>query len=73
MSEGLRLISEHSCYGGVQGFYVHASRACATEMRFSVYRPPQAGSGAVSVLYYLAGLTCTEETFIIKAPILNFE
>ena len=36
-------------------------------MRFSVYRPPQAKSGAVPVLYYLAGLTCTEETFAIKA------
>jgi S-formylglutathione hydrolase len=36
-------------------------------MRFSVYRPPQADSGTVPVLYYLAGLTCTEETFAIKA------
>jgi S-formylglutathione hydrolase len=63
----MRVISEHSCYGGVQGFYAHASRECAAEMRFSVYRPPQAKSGAVPVLYYLAGLTCTEETFAIKA------
>jgi S-formylglutathione hydrolase len=36
-------------------------------MRFSVYRPPQAAQRAVPVLYYLAGLTCTEETFMIKA------
>jgi S-formylglutathione hydrolase len=36
-------------------------------MRFSVYRPPAAESGPVPVLYYLAGLTCTEETFAIKA------
>ena len=36
-------------------------------MRFSVYRPPAAQSGSVPVLYYLAGLTCTEETFAIKA------
>jgi S-formylglutathione hydrolase len=36
-------------------------------MRFSVYRPPRAGTGAVPVLYYLAGLTCTEETFAMKA------
>jgi S-formylglutathione hydrolase len=36
-------------------------------MRFSVYQPPQAAQGAVPVVYYLAGLTCTEETFMIKA------
>lgn len=67
MINGLRVISEHTCYGGVQGFYAHASRECAAEMRFSVYRPPQARAGAVPVLYYLAGLTCTEETFPTKA------
>ena len=49
------------------GTYSHASSACAGEMRFSVYRPPQAQAGAVPVLTYLAGLTCTEETFMIKA------
>jgi S-formylglutathione hydrolase len=36
-------------------------------MRFSVFQPPQAQLGPVPVLYYLAGLTCTEETFAIKA------
>jgi S-formylglutathione hydrolase len=36
-------------------------------MRFSAYLPPQARSGKVPVLYYLSGLTCTEETFPIKA------
>ena len=36
-------------------------------MRFSVFRPPQAEDGPVPVLFYLAGLTCTEETFVIKA------
>ena len=36
-------------------------------MRFAVFLPPQAASGVVPVLYYLAGLTCTEETFMIKA------
>jgi S-formylglutathione hydrolase len=35
-------------------------------MRFAVYTPPQAADGPVPVLYYLAGLTCTEETFMIK-------
>ena len=36
-------------------------------MRFSAYVPPQAEDGPAPVLYYLAGLTCTEETFQIKA------
>ena len=63
----LRLISEHKCFEGTQAFYAHDSRECATEMKFSVYRPPQAQAGPVPVLYYLAGLTCTEETFMVKA------
>jgi S-formylglutathione hydrolase len=63
----LNLISEHGCFGGQQRFYSHESRECRTEMRFSVYVPPQAARGHVPVLYYLAGLTCTEETFMIKA------
>jgi S-formylglutathione hydrolase len=63
----IETISEHRCFGGVQGFYRHASSACAGPMRFSVYRPPQAARGHVPTLFYLAGLTCTEETFMIKA------
>lgn len=63
----LTVVSEHGCFGGTQRFYSHESRECATEMRFSVYLPPQAQQRAVPVLYYLAGLTCTEETFMIKA------
>lgn len=63
----LNLISEHACFGGSVRFYSHESRECRTEMRFSVFVPPQAKAGKVPVLYYLAGLTCTEETFIVKA------
>lgn len=63
----LNLISEHRCFGGTQRFYAHESRECRTEMRFSVYIPPHAEKQRVPVLYYLAGLTCTEETFMIKA------
>ncbi|MFO7305592.1 MAG: S-formylglutathione hydrolase [Gammaproteobacteria bacterium] len=63
----LNLISEHRCFGGTQRFYAHESRECRSEMRFSVYIPPQAEKRRVPVLYYLAGLTCTEETFMIKA------
>jgi S-formylglutathione hydrolase len=63
----MKTISEHACFGGTQRFLAHDSRECRTEMRFSVYEPPQARERRVPVLYYLAGLTCTEETFMIKA------
>jgi S-formylglutathione hydrolase len=63
----LTTLEEHACFGGVQGFYEHASDAIGLPMRFGVYRPPQAAQGPVPVLYYLAGLTCNEQTFAIKA------
>lgn len=59
--------STHACFNGVQGYYEHASASTGTAMRFSVFQPPQARAGRVPVLFYLAGLTCTEETFMIKA------
>lgn len=57
----------HACHGGRMGFYSHASESTGTEMRFAVFLPPQAEAGPVPALYFLAGLTCTEETFMIKA------
>ncbi len=63
----LETISEQRCYGGTQGFYKHRSETTGTEMRFAVYLPPQASQQPVPVLYFLAGLTCTEETATIKA------
>ena len=64
----LTVRSEHRCFDGVQGFYEHASSACAGPMRFTVYLPPRAIAGAsVPVLYFLAGLSSTEETFVAKA------
>jgi S-formylglutathione hydrolase len=62
--------SEQRCHGGTIGFYSHASTSTGTEMRFAVYLPPGADSGRLPVLYYLAGLTCSEETFMIKAGAL---
>jgi S-formylglutathione hydrolase len=61
----VKIRGEHRAFGGVQGFYEHDSEACAGPMRFAVYLPP--ASGPVPALYYLAGLTCTEETFFAKA------
>ena len=63
----LEVVSEHACFGGVQGFYSHQSAVIDLPMRFSVYQPPQARLGKVPVLFFLAGLTCSEETFMIKA------
>lgn len=59
--------SEHGSFGGVQGFYKHESAACGGPMKLSVYLPPAAKKGPVPAVYYLAGLTCTEETFPAKA------
>jgi S-formylglutathione hydrolase len=61
------VISAHKCFDGTVGFYRHASTSTASPMRFSVFVPKQGRTGRVPVLYYLAGLTCTEETFMIKA------
>jgi S-formylglutathione hydrolase len=63
----ITLVSEHACYGGVQRFYRHESREVRGPMKFAAYLPPQAHSGPVPVLYFLSGLTCTEETFCIKS------
>jgi S-formylglutathione hydrolase len=61
------VVSQHRSFGGTVGFYKHEAASTASSMKFAVYTPPQAQSGRVPVLYYLAGLTCTEETFMIKA------
>lgn len=68
----LQLLSEHACFGGVQRFYQHDSHEIGLPMKLGVYLPPQAANGPVPVLFYLAGLTCTEETFAIKAGAQRF-
>jgi S-formylglutathione hydrolase len=69
------LLSEHACFGGVQRFYRHASHEIGLPMRFGLFLPPQAlaaGAQAAPLLMFLAGLTCTEETFAIKAGAQRF-
>jgi S-formylglutathione hydrolase len=63
----IETISEQRSFGGVQGFYRHASSETGGTMKFGVFRPPLVKDVKAPVLYYLAGLTCTEETFVIKA------
>jgi S-formylglutathione hydrolase len=67
--ERLELLSSHACFGGEQRFYKHFSvNEIGLPMRFGLYLPPQALEGQrVPLLTFLAGLTCTEETFAIKA------
>ena len=65
----IETLSEYHCHGGTQGFYRHRSEATATDMRFGLYLPAKAQQQPLPVLYYLAGLTCTEETAAIKAGI----
>ena len=65
--DAVTALEEHRCFDGVQGFYEHASSEIGLPMRFGVYVPPQAKDGPVPVVYCLAGLTCNEQTFAIKA------
>jgi len=67
MTAAPELLSRHGAFGGAVSFHRHASAETACAMRFAVYLPPQAERRKVPVLWYLAGLTCTEETFMIKA------
>lgn len=62
-------ITQNKCFDGMQGVYSHTSTETGCTMRFGVFMPPQASSGSarVPVLYWLSGLTCTEENFIVKA------
>jgi S-formylglutathione hydrolase len=60
-------ISENRCFGGVQGVYAHESAETGCRMRFGLFLPPQAPKSRVPVLYWLSGLTCTEENFVVKA------
>lgn len=63
----METLSRHRCSGGIQGYYRHESAETGTPMRFAVFEPPQASSGPRPVLYFLSGLTCTEENFTVKA------
>jgi len=60
-------VSQNKSFGGVQGTYTHDSTETHCAMRFGAFLPPQAQEGTVPVLYWLSGLTCTEENFIVKA------
>lgn len=63
-------IEQHAAAGGVQEVWAHASDALGCRMKFAVYLPPKALAGErCPALYFLAGLTCTEQNVITKAGI----
>jgi S-formylglutathione hydrolase len=64
---GLIKVSENRCFSGQQQRFRHASSSLDCEMHFSVYLPPQVCEQRVPVLYWLSGLTCTDENFVTKA------
>ena len=63
----IEILSEQRCFGGTQGFYRHVSTATGGTMRFGLFVPPLARGAKAPLLTFLAGLTCNEETFAIKA------
>lgn len=63
----MKLLSKFKSHGGWQYRCSHHSTRNGCEMTFSIYLPPQAEKGPVPVLYWLSGLTCTDENFVTKA------
>ena len=63
----LETVSTNRSFGGTQGVYAHESRELGCRMQFAVFTPPQAESEPRPVVFWLSGLTCTEENFTVKA------
>jgi S-formylglutathione hydrolase len=63
----LELVSESRCFDGRQQVYRHRSATCACTMRFAAFLPPAAEKAPVPAVYWLSGLTCTEENFSVKS------
>lgn len=61
------MISEQASFGGTQGVYSHTSQELDCDMRFSVFTPPAATTEPRPVVFWLSGLTCTEDNFTVKA------
>ncbi|TVP89418.1 MAG: S-formylglutathione hydrolase [Pseudomonadaceae bacterium] len=70
MTTSLELVSANKCFGGWHKRYRHVSAALNCDMVFAVYLPPQADQGKpLPVLYWLSGLTCTDENFMQKSGV----
>jgi len=60
-NNNLQLLSKTRSFGGELMRFRHSSSSCSCDMTFGVYLPPQASKGSVPALYWLSGLTCTDE------------
>ena len=65
-------VESHACFGGTQDVWSHRSSTLDCDMKFGLFLPPRAQHGPVPVLYWLSGLTCTEQNFITKAGAQRF-
>lgn len=63
----LEEIAVNRCFGGWHRRYRHYSSTLRCTMVFAVYLPPQVEGGTVPALYWLSGLTCSDENFMQKA------
>lgn len=63
----IALKNKYKMFGGSQAFYKHDSKVNNAPMTFAVFLPEQIIDKKLPVLYWLSGLTCTEENFVIKA------
>lgn len=63
----MELVSNNKIFNGEQRRYAHRSEALSCDMKFAVFLPPQVNEQEVPVLYWLSGLTCTDENFVTKA------
>ncbi len=68
----MKTISNVKSFDGQQIQASHASKSCACEMTFSIFLPPQSDSSPQPVLYWLSGLTCTDQNFVTKAGAQQF-
>lgn len=72
MSQRLTPLNTYACFDGTVSFYSHPSTTCQGAMKFAVYLPSRSQSEPLPVLYFLSGLTCTEENFMVKAGAQQF-
>lgn len=67
MNAQIETLGANKCFGGWHKRVRHHSATLGCDMVFAIYLPPQAEAGRVPVLYWLSGLTCTDENFMHKA------
>lgn len=65
-------VERHESFGGSQEVWKHASSVLGVDMKVGVFIPPQAKKGRCPVVYWLSGLTCTEQNFLTKGGFQQF-